>query len=212
VASISAADLAYLRGRLLLLPVANVRARSLTSSFDDPRDGGARAHLAIDILAPRGTPVLAADDGHVWTVRSNTLGGLTVYTVDPEERFVFYYAHLDRYQPGLVDGMLLLKGDTLGFVGTTGNAPPDVPHLHFQIARIGPDRRWWTGTPLDPLPYLRDAEVAMAGRAPARTVVARPADRGESITVPVLQTRRPSPTVPADTAMADTTSHRPRRQ
>jgi len=201
-AVVSAADLAYLRGRLLLVPVANVRTRALSSSFDAPRDAGARSHLAIDILAPRGTPVLAADDGRVWTVRSNTLGGLTVYTVDPGERFVFYYAHLDHYRPGLADGMPLLKGDTLGFVGTTGNAPPDTPHLHFQVARIGPDRHWWTGTPIDPLPFLRDAEVALGPRAGGPAVTAASvADEPLSIVVPAMRVRRP--TVPAETAGAD---------
>ena len=202
-AVVSDADLAYLRARLLLVPVANARTRSLTSSFDAPRDAGGRVHQAIDILAPRGTPVLAADDGRVWTVRSNSLGGLTVYTVDPAERFVFYYAHLDHYQPGLADGMPIVKGDTLGFVGTTGNAPPDTPHLHFQVARIGPDHHWWTGTPVDPLPFLRDAEVALAGRAGGAVAAAAAlaADQPLSIVVPVSRTRHP--TVPADTAVTD---------
>jgi len=207
--TVSADDAAYLRGRQLLLPVANVRARTLHSSFDDPRDGGGRLHLALDILAPRGTPVLAADDGRVWTVRQNALGGLTVYTVDPADRFVFYYAHLDRYQPGLVDGLPILKGDTLGYVGTTGNAPPNVPHLHFQAARIGPDHKWWTGAPFDPTPYLRDAEVALAGRegtARAAADVAR-ADSPRALVVPAIRTRR-APSVPADTAAPDSTRRR----
>jgi peptidoglycan LD-endopeptidase LytH len=206
--AVAGADLAYLRDRALLVPVANVRARTLHGSFDDPRDGGSRTHLAIDILAPRGTPVLAADDGRIWTVRQNSLGGLTVYTVDPQDRFVFYYAHLDRYRPGIFDGMPLQKGDTLGFVGTTGNAPPNVPHLHFQVARIGPDHRWWTGTPVDPLPFLRDAEVALAGRdAGARraATAAVSSDGRETIVVPAVRGRRAAPTVPAaDTTAADT--------
>ena len=190
-AAVADADVSYLRARALLLPVANVRAASLTSSFLAARDGGARAHEGIDILAPRGTAVLAADDGRVWTVRSNALGGLTVYTVDPAERLVFYYAHLDRYQPGLVDGMPLLKGDTLGFVGTTGNAPPETPHLHFQVGTIGPDHHWWTATWLDPLPFLRDPGVVLA-------------DRNEPVVIPVGRVRRP--TVPIDTAAVDTTA------
>jgi murein DD-endopeptidase MepM/ murein hydrolase activator NlpD len=210
---VSAEDLAYLKARQLLLPVANVRARSLRSSFSDPRDGGARTHFALDIMAPRGTPVLAADDGRVWTVRSNALGGLTVYTTDPADRFVFYYAHLDSYHPSLADGRALLKGDTLGFVGTTGNAPADVPHLHFQVARIGPDRRWWTGTPIDPLPFLRDPEVALAGRvapATAAAVAAARADRAEAFVVPAIRTRPVRPTVPAADSSADSTARRRR--
>ena len=193
-ATVTDADLSYLRARSLLLPVANVRAASLSSSFLASRDGGARAHEGIDILAPRGTPVLAADDGRVWTVRSNALGGLTVYTVDPAERLVFYYAHLDRYQPGLVDGMPVLKGDTLGFVGTTGNSPPDTPHLHFQVGTIGPDHHWWTATWLDPFPFLRETDLAVGSRNEPAVVPV----------VPVLRVRRP--TVPVDTFAIDSTA------
>lgn len=200
--TVAAVDLAYLKTRDLLIPVAGTRARTLRSSFDAPRDGGARSHMGIDILAPRGTPVLAADDGHVWVVRSNTLGGLTVYTVDPSDRFVFYYAHLDRYRDGIVDGMAIAKGDTLGFVGTTGNAPPDTPHLHFQVSRIGDDHHWWTATPVDPLPYLRDREIALAGRAESTPAalppLAAPVDSERATTplLPPLRTRPTAPTVP----------------
>ncbi|HEY0779983.1 MAG TPA: M23 family metallopeptidase, partial [Gemmatirosa sp.] len=118
----------------------------------------------------RGTPVLAADDGRVWKVRWNALGGNTIYAVDPLERFVYYYAHLDRYRDGLAEGAAVQKGDTLGFVGTTGNAPPDVPHLHFQVARLGADRRYWAGTPVDALPFLRAADAARARRAASAAI------------------------------------------
>ena len=153
--AVSAADMEYLRDRALAVPVAGVRARDVRSSFDASR--GDHLHDAVDIMAPRGTPVLSADDGRVWKIRSNNLGGLTIYAVDPGERFVYYYAHLDRYRRGLVEGQAIARGDTLGYVGTTGNAPPNAPHLHFQVSRIGPDRKWWTGTPVDPTPVLRDA-------------------------------------------------------
>ena len=153
-------DVAYLRERALAVPVAGVRARELRSSFDAPRDGGARYHAALDIMAPRGTPVLSADEGRVWKIRSNGLGGLTVYATDPRERFVYYYAHLDRYVPGLVEGQRRLKGDTLGSVGTTGNAPANAPHLHFQVSRIAAPGQWWGGTPLDPTPLLTDGPGA----------------------------------------------------
>jgi hypothetical protein len=134
---------------------------------------------------------------------------------------VFYYAHLDRYRDGLADGMPLLKGDTLGFVGTTGNAPPDTPHLHFQVSRIGPDRHWWTAAPLDPLPYLRDAEVALAGRgepvhgaasaAIAAPIVApREGDAPGAIVVPAIRSRRLTQTVPADSVLPDTSRRSPR--
>jgi murein DD-endopeptidase MepM/ murein hydrolase activator NlpD len=161
---LEAEDLEYLRARTLGVPVAGLRVRALTSSFDAPRDGGRRLHLALDLLAARGTPVLSADDGRIWKLRSNALGGITIYATDPEERFVYYYAHLDRYHDGVIEGMAVLRGDTLGYVGTTGNAPPTVPHLHFQVARLGPDRRWWAGTPVDPLPFLHDD---VPGRRPA---------------------------------------------
>ena len=163
-AVVSEEDLAYLRERELGMPVAGVRAARVAGTFDDDRSGG-RVHHATDILAPRGTPVLAADEGRIWKVRWNALGGNTIYAVDPLERFVYYYAHLDRYRDGLAEGATVQKGDTLGFVGTTGNAPPDVPHLHFQVARLGADRRYWAGTPVDVLPFLRAAEATRAARA-----------------------------------------------
>jgi murein DD-endopeptidase MepM/ murein hydrolase activator NlpD len=108
----------------------------------------------VDILAPRGTPVLAADDGRVARLGSNALGGITVYAVDSGGRFVYYYAHLDRYRAGLAEGTPLAKGEVIGYVGTTGNAPPNTPHLHFQVMRMGDGRRWWAGPPVDPRPYF----------------------------------------------------------
>jgi murein DD-endopeptidase MepM/ murein hydrolase activator NlpD len=156
VAGVPDADMEYLRTEQLLLPVAGVSMSRVADSFAASR--GDRQHLALDIMAPHGTPVLAAVDGRVWKLRSNNLGGLTIYTVDREERFVFYYAHLQGYRDRLAEGMKLAKGDTIGYVGSTGNASPNAPHLHFQLSRIGPDRRWWTGTPLNPWPLLRQAE------------------------------------------------------
>jgi murein DD-endopeptidase MepM/ murein hydrolase activator NlpD len=146
-------DLARLRARGLAVPVLGVYPDQLRDSFDEPRSG-ARVHHAIDIFAPRGTPVLSADDGRVARVSRNALGGLTVYVVDDSERFVYYYAHLDRYRAGLAKGMRLAKGDVIGYVGTTGNAPASAPHLHFQAMRVGTARRWWEGVPLDPRPYF----------------------------------------------------------
>jgi murein DD-endopeptidase MepM/ murein hydrolase activator NlpD len=147
-------DVEYLRERHLVVPVANVRADQITDSFDEPREGS-RRHRAIDILAPRGTPVLAADDGKVLRVSWNNAGGNTVYTVDPDSRLVYYYAHLDRYRDSLVAGMPLLKGDTIGFVGTTGNAPKDIPHLHFQVMRMPRDGKYWNGEAINPFAALR---------------------------------------------------------
>jgi murein DD-endopeptidase MepM/ murein hydrolase activator NlpD len=154
---------AALRARRLMVPVAGVAPADVHDSFDAPRDGGARRHHAVDIFAPVGTPVLSADDGVVLALKRNRLGGLVIYATDPGGRFVYYYAHLSRYQPDLVRGRRLGRGDVIGYVGTTGNADPRSPHLHFQVMVHPGDERWWTGTPVDPLPYF-----ASAGRRPAR--------------------------------------------
>ena len=152
---VSGSDLAALRSRSLLLPVKGLRAEDLKSSFHDAR-GSSRRHEAIDILAPRGTDVLAVEDGKVAKLFTSDAGGLTVYQFDPTETFVYYYAHLDQYAPDLKEGAMLRKGDLVGKVGTTGNAPKDTPHLHFAIAKLDPDRRWWGGTALDPFLVWRD--------------------------------------------------------
>ena len=147
-------DLRWLRARNLIVPVSGVDPAKIPSSFADKR--GTRQHNAIDILAPRGTPVLSADDGVVAKIDTSAGGGLSLYLAGPGDRFIFYYAHLDAYRRGIAEGMRVAKGDTIGYVGTTGNAPPNTPHLHFAIARADRDKRWWKGTPLDPLPLLRD--------------------------------------------------------
>lgn len=135
------------------MPIAGVDPRSLHDDFSEAR-GGARSHGALDILAPRGTPVLAVDEGTVRKLFTSVPGGLTVYQFDLAERYCYYYAHLDGYAPGLHEGQRLRRGDVVGYVGTTGNAPKDTPHLHFAVSRLDADRRWWTGTPIDPLPLL----------------------------------------------------------
>jgi murein DD-endopeptidase MepM/ murein hydrolase activator NlpD len=137
----------------LIVPVAGVEPKDLLDTFDEAR--GTRRHNALDILAPRGTAVLSATDGRVRRVFSSEAGGLMVYASDPTDRFVLMYAHLDRYAEGLADGMQIKRGETIGYVGTTGNAPPNVPHLHFAIARTGNITRWWTGLPVDPRPLLQ---------------------------------------------------------
>lgn len=137
----------------LIVPVAGVEPKNLLDTFDEPR--GARRHNALDIPAPRGTAVLSATDGKVQRIFSSQAGGLMVYASDATNRFVLMYAHLDRYADGLTDGAPLRRGETIGYVGTTGNAPPNVPHLHFAIARTANVARWWTGMPVDPRPLLR---------------------------------------------------------
>jgi peptidoglycan LD-endopeptidase LytH len=147
-------DVESLRSRSLGIPVRGLRADDLVSSFTDAR--GRRRHEAIDILAPRGTDVLAVEDGEVAKIFTSDAGGLTLYQFDPTKTFVYYYAHLDSYAPGLKEGSLLRRGDVVGAVGTTGNAPKDTPHLHFAISKLDPDKRWWGGTALDPFLVWRD--------------------------------------------------------
>ena len=139
----------------LAMPLAGVDPKTLTSQFNEARGGGSRLHEALDIAAPRGTPVIAVVEGNVAKLFTSKDGGLTVYQFDNTQQYAFYYAHLDRYAPNLKEGMLLRKGDTLGYVGTTGDAPKDVPHLHFAVFRLGPEKQWWKGEALDPLPMLR---------------------------------------------------------
>ena len=138
--------------RAMIVPVAGVARSALRDMFDETR--GARRHEAIDILAPRGTPVIATDDGVVKKLFTSKPGGLTVYQFDPDQRFCYYYAHLDRYAPGLSEGQVLRRGEVLGYVGTTGNAPKNTPHLHFALIRLDKDRRWWKGTYVNPYPML----------------------------------------------------------
>ena len=137
----------------LLIPVAGVKAQALSDTFTDARGNG-RVHDAIDIMAARGTPVLATDDGKVEKLFNSKQGGLTLYQFDPTGAYAYYYAHLDSYAPGVVEGKPLHRGDVIGYVGSTGNASPDAPHLHFAIFVLGPDKRWWQGTAINPYPVL----------------------------------------------------------
>ena len=152
-AVVSGGDVAALRSRKLVVPVAGVRPANLVASFSDAR--GERTHEALDIGAPRGTPVVAADDGTVLKLFTSRGGGLTIYVADPTRKFIYYYAHLDAYAPTLREGQAVTKGQQIGTVGTTGNAPPNTPHLHFAILRNDDMSKWWTGTPLDPYAILR---------------------------------------------------------
>ena len=151
---IESADFSALRTRLLTIPVRGITSDDLVSSFDDAR--GSRRHEAIDILAPRSTEVLSVEDGRIVKLFTSAAGGLTIYQYDPSETYVYYYAHLDRYASSLKEGAIVRKGDVIGFVGTTGNAPEGTPHLHFAISKLDPDRRWWGGTALDPFLVWRD--------------------------------------------------------
>jgi peptidoglycan LD-endopeptidase LytH len=148
-------DIAFLRLRRLQFPVPSADPKRLRDDFTDSRNG--RSHDALDILAPRGTPVVAVDEGVVQKMfHSVGRGGLTVYHFDPEGTYCYYYAHFDRYADGLHEGQALRKGDVIGYVGTTGNAPPGTPHLHFAIFKLGPEKQWWKGAALNPYPIWRE--------------------------------------------------------
>lgn len=152
--TISAVPTADLVDRRLEVPVLGARRDSLRNMFDEAR-GGSRKHEAIDIMAPKGTPVVAVEDGVIAKLFLSDAGGITIYQFDPTERYAYYYAHLDAYAPGLKDGDKVTRGQTLGYVGVSGNAPKDAPHLHFAIFELTESKRWWQGTPIDPYPILR---------------------------------------------------------
>ena len=141
-------------GGALLIPVAGVAPAALADGFTLPRANG-RIHQAIDIMAARGTPVLAAAEGSVEKLHfSNGGGGITIYVRSPDRRWMYYYAHLDRYAPGLAEGQQVRPGAVIGFVGSTGDASPEAPHLHFAVNAMAPGERWWQGTPINPYPLL----------------------------------------------------------
>jgi murein DD-endopeptidase MepM/ murein hydrolase activator NlpD len=142
-----------LEKRHLLIPVEGVTAGALHDTFDDARAIG-RRHDAIDIMSPRGTPVRAVEDGTIAKLFTSKAGGLTIYQFDPTETFSYYYAHLDRYVAGIAEHQAVKRGQLLGYVGSTGNASEDAPHLHFAIARLDTDHSWWKGDPINPYPLL----------------------------------------------------------
>ncbi len=143
-----------LEDRHLLIPVEGVQPGDLTRQFNDER-GGSRRHEAIDIPAPRHTPVRAVEDGTIARLFYSKAGGITVYQFDPTSNFCYYYAHLERYAEGLREGEAVRRGQIIGYVGTSGNAPKTTPHLHFAIFRLTEARHWWEGTPIDPYDVFR---------------------------------------------------------
>ena len=149
-------DISQLRLRVLTLPVQGVMPAQLSDTYTQARAAGA-PHEAIDIMSARGTPVLAVEDGKVAKLFLSKPGGITIYQFDPASQYAYYYAHLDRYAEGLTEGASLRKGQVIGYVGSTGNASPDAPHLHFAIFKLEPERQWWRGTPLTPYLVWRDA-------------------------------------------------------
>lgn len=150
-----AALIEALRDRDLELPVADIDRDAIRDDYHDPRGEG-RTHEALDLLAPRGTPVVAVEDGTIASLDpSQGGGGIVVYQFDPSGEFVYYYAHLEGYASALEEGDRVERGDVIGYVGTSGNAPPNVPHLHFAIHKTAVGYRWWKGIPINPFLILR---------------------------------------------------------
>ena len=145
-----------LERRGLLIPVDGIRAADLRDSFDEGRRG--HTHEAIDILAPRNTPVRAVEDGVIAKLFTSVPGGITIYQFDPAGDYCYYDAHLQRYADGLRNGQAVRRGEIIGYVGTSGNAPENTPHLHFAIYRLNANKRWWEGRALDPFPVLGGGE------------------------------------------------------
>lgn len=139
----------------LAIPVSGIKSAELTDTFTQARAGGARRHDAIDIMAPAGTPVVAAAPGTVEKLFfSEGGGGITAYVRSPDDRWSYYYAHLQRYAPGLKEGQQVQRGQVIGYVGSTGNADAEGPHLHFAINRMAAGERWHEGAPINPYPLL----------------------------------------------------------
>ena len=143
-----------LAARHLTMPVDGMTADKLVRSYHDARSGG-REHEALDILAPRNTPVVAVEDGTIAKLFFSKAGGITIYQFDPAREYAYYYAHLERYADGLKEGDAVHRGQVIGYVGTSGNAPKNTPHLHFAVFRLTPEKHWWEGTPIDPFDILR---------------------------------------------------------
>ena len=136
----------------IVMPVEGAKAADLHDSFAETR--GTHKHEAIDIMAPRGTPVVAAVDGTIEKLFTSKPGGLTIYEFDRDRNYCYYYAHLDRYAEGLKEGQIVHRNARIGYVGSTGDASAEAPHLHFSILQLGPEKRWWVGSPINPYPYL----------------------------------------------------------
>lgn len=140
----------------LVVPVQGVAAAQLADTFDDERGGGTRLHEALDIMAPTGTPVVATGAGTIERLFQSDAGGNTIYVRSPDRETIHYYAHLEAYATGLREGQQVRRGQRLGTVGSSGNADPAAPHLHFAILRTTPDAEWWEpATALNPYPLLR---------------------------------------------------------
>ena len=151
--AVTEGDLEFLRKRNLLIPVEGIKANQLRDTFSQSRSEG-RSHDAIDIMSSQGVPVLATTDGVVVKLFQSARGGITLYELDPSGLYAYYYAHLQSYADGIVEGKRLVRGETLGYVGDTGNAGPGNFHLHFAISKLTSSKKWSGGDPINPYPLL----------------------------------------------------------
>ncbi|MGE8269901.1 MAG: M23 family metallopeptidase [Stenotrophomonas geniculata] len=151
----------------LLLPVQGVLPSQLRDTFTDARSEG-RVHDAIDIMADAGTPVLAVADGTVEKLFDSKRGGLTIYQFEPSGRWCYYYAHLQRYADGMAEKQVIKRGEVIGYVGSTGNASAEAPHLHFEVHVLGPEKQWWKGESINPYPLLKSAASTPGAASAAR--------------------------------------------
>jgi len=146
------------QNRTLIIPVAGINSSQLVDTFTNSR-GESRTHDAIDIIAPAGTPVLAAVTGQIVRFFDSVPGGITIYQLSEDRRYIYYYAHLQSRSEKIKAGDLVTQGTTIGFVGDTGNAGPGNYHLHFSIARVTDPKRYWQGDYINPYPYLKAGKV-----------------------------------------------------
>ena len=137
----------------LALPVVGIKPNQLVDTYDSARGAG-RRHDAIDIMAAEGTPVIAAADGRIEKLFNSVRGGTTIYERSADGQWIYYYAHLSAYAPGLSEGQEVKRGQVIARVGHTGDASPDGPHLHFAVNRMAAGERWWNGTAINPYPLL----------------------------------------------------------
>jgi murein DD-endopeptidase MepM/ murein hydrolase activator NlpD len=155
VPTIGGDPVAELRRRRLKLPIDRASIDAMKGNFAQPRGGGSRVHEAVDIMAPRNSPIHAVEAGTIARLFLSRTGGLTVYQFDPTRKYTYYYAHLERYADGLKEGQPVEVGQVIGYVGTSGNAPPNAPHLHFAIFEMTNEKQWWNGRPVDPYEVFR---------------------------------------------------------
>jgi murein DD-endopeptidase MepM/ murein hydrolase activator NlpD len=144
-----------LPSKRLRLPIDGEDIESFKGGFAETR-GGTRPHEAVDMLAPRNTPVHAVENGTIAKLFTSKAGGLTIYQFDPGGHLCYYYAHLQRYADGVKEGQAVAQGDVIGYVGTSGNAPPNTPHLHFAVFELNADKHWWQGKAIDPYRVFKD--------------------------------------------------------